>query len=241
LTLMTRPTFFLGGVIALVLRDPRSLTRHLLPVALAVTVGAVIAMPWIARNWMVLGRPIFISTGFEDVWKGNNPAASGSSYLSSGDEVFSTMSPAMRMRMSVASELELSDVFADEVVSFIRAQPTEFASLLARKFFYFWWFSPQSGLLYPPHYLVAYQIYDAVVLGCAAIGALSIARRGTAEARKLLWMLLCISLTIALVHALAYVEGRHRWGIEPLLLLLSAQGLFTLLPHLRVRGRETMT
>jgi hypothetical protein len=41
-------------------------------------------------------------------------------------------------------------------------------------------------------------------------------------------MLLSISLTLAVVHALSYVEGRHRWGIEPLLLLLTARGLFVL-------------
>jgi hypothetical protein len=40
----------------------------------------------------------------------------------------------------------------------------------------------------------------------------------------LLGTILAISFTVAVLHALSYVEGRHRWGIEPLLLLLAAQG-----------------
>src|SRR2546430_9067109 len=53
-------------------------------------------------------------------------AASGSSYLASGEDVFSVMPGRMRTRLSAASELELNDVFGDEVLSFIREEPTEF-------------------------------------------------------------------------------------------------------------------
>lgn len=241
LTLMTRPTFFLAGVVALAVRNRRLVLAQLAPAVVAVSLAVVIATPWIARNWLILGKPIFISTSFEDVWKGNNPFASGSSYLASGDEVFTMMSPRMRTRMSTASELELNDVFADEVIAFITEQPGEFASLFARKFLYFWWFSPQSGLFYPAQWLTAYQVYDAIVLSLAVAGSVAIVRTGSPEAKRLLWMLLWISLTITLIHALAYVEGRHRWGIEPLLLLLTAQGVFAVAPYLRVRVRATST
>ena len=37
-----------------------------------------------------------------------------------------------------------------------------------------WWASPQTGLLYPPEWLEAYLVYAAVVLGLAAVGAVSI-------------------------------------------------------------------
>ena len=72
-------------------------------------------------------------------------------------------------------------------------------------------------------------------------------RKVTPEARNLLVMLFAISLTLAVIHALAYVEGRHRWAIEPLLLLLTARGFFAaggtlrsvvLAHHLRVLGPE---
>jgi hypothetical protein len=60
-----------------------------------------------------------------------------------------------------------------------------------------------------------------------------IVRNGSTDARQLLATLAAVGLTLAALHALAYVEGRHRWGLEPLLLLLSARGMITSLSSLR--------
>ena len=142
----------------------------------------------------------------------------------------------------MASELELNDVFGQEVVEFVTQRPEEFVALSARKFVYFWWMSPQAGLLYPPSWLAAYGLYAAVILTFAAFGALAILRGGSPQERSLLGMLAAISFVLAVIHALSYVEGRHRWAIEPLLLLLTARGFFAvarvfrspvLLDHLR--------
>jgi hypothetical protein len=234
LNLMSRPTFFIAGVVGMVLQlGRRPATRRIVSVGLAMLVSVTIALPWVGRNWLVLGQPVFISSGLEDVWKGNNPAASGSSYLASGQDVFTFMPTAMRARLRTASELELNDVFGAEIVEFVQHHPGDFLSLLGRKFYYFWWFSPQSGLLYPSSWLTAYQVYDALALGFAVLGTVWIVRRGSPDARRLLGLLLAISLTIAALHAMSYVEGRHRWGVEPLLLLLTAQGIFVLGRYLR--------
>ncbi|HEV7665428.1 MAG TPA: hypothetical protein VGQ62_17995, partial [Chloroflexota bacterium] len=102
---------------------------------------------------------------------------------------------------------------------------------------YFWSLSPQAGLLYPPAWVSAYEIYAITVYAFAIVGALAIVRSGTTEERNLLGMLLTIGLGLAVVHALAYVEGRHRWGIEPLLLLLTARGVFSVAGALFVPTR----
>jgi hypothetical protein len=225
-SLMSRPTFFLAGLAASAvhwLGRPRRLGQMLVPVVVAL----VIATPWVVRNWTILGRPVFISTSLEDVWKGNNPAASGSSYLADGRDVFAAAPPEVQARFQQAGELELNDVFGREVLAFVIAQPREAAGLVVRKFFYFWWLSPQAGLFYPASWLSAYAAYAAVILIFAAIGALAIVRGGSGQERRLLSVLAAINLTIALLHSLAYVEGRHRWGIEPLLLLLTARGIFS--------------
>ena len=57
--------------------------------------------------------------------------------------------------------------------------------------------------------------------------------RRLARGCALLGILVAISLTLAMVHALSYVEGRHRWGVEPLLLLLTARGIFVMAGWLR--------
>jgi hypothetical protein len=232
LTLMSRPTFFLAGLAGLAFRW-RGARHILVPVLAAVVVGGVLATPWVARNWALLGRPVFISTSLEDVWKGNNPSASGSSYLPSGQDVFATASPELQRRFAQGNELALNDVFAQEVVDFVSTQPGDFAALVARKFVYFWWFSPQMGMFYPASWLAAYEMYAITIYAFAIVGAVAIVRRGNSEQRNLLGMLLAIGLTVAVVHALAYVEGRHRWGIEPLLLLVTAHGVFAVASTLR--------
>jgi hypothetical protein len=204
-------------------------------------VSVAVAAPWVGRNWILLGRPVFISTSLEDVWKGNNPAATGSSYLASGQDMFTIMPTELRTRLRAASELELNDVYGAEVLAFVRDRPDQFVVLVAQKFVYFWWFSPQSGLFYPAQWLTTYQVYDAIVLAFGVLGSVWIARVGSPEARRLLVLLITISLTISALHALAYVEGRHRWGVEPLLLLLTAQGLVAAATHLRVRARASET
>lgn len=225
LNLMTRPTFFVAGLMAMALRW----LRHESParrVLLAVAIAGLVALPWVARNWAVLGQPVFMTTSLEDVWKGTNPRASGSGLLPGGRDVLSALPPAFAQRLEAVSELELNNLFGAEVVEFATHDPGALASLTVRKFFYFWWASPQQGLLYPAQWLHAYQLYAAVILGFGLIGAVSILRGASTDARSLLATIAAVSLSLAVVHALAYVDGRHRWGVEPLLLLLTAQGVF---------------
>jgi hypothetical protein len=234
-TLMSRPTFFVAGVAALGVRWLAN-RRRAMAVLVALAVALMVALPWVVRDWAVLGRPVFISSSFEDVWKGNNPTASGSSYLPNGQDVFAAASPELKARFTQATELQLNDVFTQEVVGFVSQHPGDFIGLTARKFVYFWWSSPQMGLLYPPIWLTAYQGYALVIFGFGVVGIFSILRRGSADERQLLGVLAAISLSLAVIHALAYVEGRHRWGVEPLLLLLTARGIFVVAGSLRNAG-----
>ena len=232
LNLMTRPTFFLAGLAALIVRW---LARHtsLRQIVAVTLIGAAIGTPWVARNWLFLGRPLLMSTSLEDVWKGNNPISNGSSYVGPGQSVFDAAPVELRERIWHSDELQLNDMFASETASFIREQPEQFASLFARKFAYFWWFPQPVGALYPANWLAAYKAYAVVMYAFAAIGVVGIVRNGSTDARQLLAMLTAVGLTLATVHALAYVEGRHRWGLEPLLLLLTARGMVASLSGLR--------
>jgi hypothetical protein len=223
LCLMSQPTFFLAGVAALLVQATIS-RRRLVTVALPLSVAVLVASPWVARNWAIFSGPVFTSTAFEDAWKGNNPLASGSSLLPNGEPVLDAAPAGLQVRIQQANELQLNNLFASEIAEFVGRQPLTFATLTAKKFGYFWWASPQTGLLYPSTWASAYQTYFAVMLALGMVGALVILRSGNAEQRHVLAVLAAISISIAMVHALTYVEGRHRWGLEPLLLILSAQG-----------------
>jgi hypothetical protein len=234
LSVMTRPTFFVAGVAAFAVRG---LSRHLTMRSLAgiVALAILVPLPWLARNWLVLGQPTLISTSFEDVWKGNNEFASGSSYVAPGTTVFDVAPTHMRQRIMAADELQANSIFQEETLEFVQQHPAAFGSLVVRKFLYFWWLPQQAGALYPPAWLMGYQAYAGVVLGFAAVGAAGIVRSGKAEERAMLITLLTVGMTLATLHALAYVEGRHRWAIEPLILLLTARGIFSSVSWMRLR------
>jgi hypothetical protein len=224
LCLMSQPTFFLAGVAALGLHI---VTRrnNVGGIAATLCIAALVAAPWVARNWAIFGRPVFISTALEDVWKGNNPIASGSSLLPTGEAVLSAAPVALQLEFAQADELQLNDIFSSEIVNFVRENPGDFAALTVRKFGYFWWVSPQTGLQYPVTWSGSYQAYFVVLAALTALGAVRILRDGNSDERHILVLLAAISLTIAVIHALTYVEGRHRWGVEPLLLIVSARGI----------------
>ena len=226
LNLMTRPTFFLAGLSALAVRwlVRRSSLRQLVAV---VAVALAIGMPWLARNWVFVGRPLFISTSFEDIWKGNNPMSNGSGLLAGGEGVFDTAPIELREQIQDSDELQVNDAFAHETLTFIEQRPVQFAGLFARKFVYFWWLPAQAGQLYPTGWLTAYEAYAIAMYAFATLGVIGILRQGNAEERNLLATLAAIGMAVALIHALAYVEGRHRWGVEPILLLVTARGILS--------------
>jgi len=44
------------------------------------------------------------------------------------------------------------------------------------------------------------------------------------DARRMTWLLLVFLIVVAFLESLYYVEGRHRWAVEPMLLVLSGAG-----------------
>lgn len=111
-------------------------------------------------------------------------------------------------------------------MKFIRSSPTQALHLYGRKLLSFFWFSPQTGLLYPAAYTRGYQWYYAGMAALALLGLWSL-RRHLARPPMILPILFVAS--IALYQSLYYVEGRHRWTVEPVLLLFAAQGSLTTL------------
>jgi len=224
LNLMTRPTYFLAGVVTWAMPATRHHGARRSVVA-AVCVAVLVATPWIVRNWVLLGEPVLMSTSFEDIWKGNNDAANGSSYVAPDTTVFDVAPARFQQRVWAADELQVRAVFAEETAEFVRGHPEQFVALAARKFVYFWWLPVEAGLLYPARWLTAYQAYAVVIYAFATLGAIGILRDGRSQERELLLTLASVGLTLAVLHALAYVEGRHRWGMEPLILLVAARGI----------------
>jgi hypothetical protein len=183
-------------------------------------VALAVCAPWSIRNSLLLGQPVLVSSeASEWLWRGNNPAATGSSYTRDGRRMLDAAPPAFQASIYAATEAERVRLYRDAALSFVGDHPLEATSLYLRKLKAFWWSSDTTGLLYPPEWLAGYYAWSAAILLLAVVGALKARRRPE------LGLVLLVLAVSALTQALFYVEGRHRLAVEPLILVVSGIGL----------------
>jgi 4-amino-4-deoxy-L-arabinose transferase-like glycosyltransferase len=214
-------------LLAVATRQSRAVViRNLVVVALC---SAAIIAPWTVRCSLLHHRFVFLlTTDSEDFWEGNNPYATGHGYVDAGHSILTTLSPEEQRDLArQPNEVAQADWFATQSRAFIRADPMAFLRLNLLKLFHFWWFAPQNGVLYPKAWLLLYMIYYVVALLLAALGVWRITQRGP-PATQLGWLIGLFLLALSGLQSLYYVEGRHRWAVESLLLALSGGGIAVL-------------
>lgn len=203
---------------------------------LALGMGIVVG-PWVVRNCVVHQQftPwVNTTTGFL-LWLGNNPRASGSAHDATGQPLLISAGQELLRRARQHDELGQKAFFEQEAWRFIRETPDAFLRLMVMKFWQFWTTAPQRGLRYPRWYRMGYTAYYVAIASLALIGFAGWWRDPPmAQTRGALVVMGLLALTVSLTHSVFYVEGRHRWGVEPLLLLLASGGLWALAR--RVRG-----
>ena len=214
-------------LIAMTSRDGWPSAINTIVVAGATTL--IVILPWSIRDSMVHHRGLFlISTTGEDFWDGNNPYATGHSYIDAGHTVIDTLPLAERAELEGQSdEIAQSQWFMNRATAFIKANPSQAARLTFVKFFHFWWFAPQTGARYPDSWRQLYMVYYVAVVLLASVGVLWLARTG-GPAIRLALLVGAFMLGLSVVQSLYYVEARHRWAVEPMLLALSGGGLAAL-------------
>jgi 4-amino-4-deoxy-L-arabinose transferase-like glycosyltransferase len=201
-------------------------------------VAAAIIAPWTIRNTLLHHRFVFmLTTDGDDFWRGNNPKATGHSYVGPGEIVLNSLPPEeMRDLESQPNELAQADWFWRHARAFIRQHPDQFVRLTLLKFYSFWWFAPQTGVLYPGSWRALYMAYYSGVVLLAALGAWSVRRRGP-PATQIAVVIAAFLLGLSALQSLYYVEGRHRWAVEPMLIVLSGGGAAALLERRLARRR----
>jgi hypothetical protein len=118
------------------------------------------------------------------------------------------------------------DRFLEQGKGYIQGRPLDALLGWGQRLFYFWWFSPQTGLLYPPTWRLLYQGYYLLFLILCGIGLWSLSFQTSRLSWRPLSLILLASVAISLAQSLFYVEGRHRWPVEVLLIPLGCQGLW---------------
>lgn len=181
--------------------------------------------PWLIRNFIVHKEFVFISsTSGENLYRGNNPGASGTSLTAQGRSVRQLWPKEVIDKISGMDEIGQKKFLQGEALRFIKNNPLAFIKLYLKKCYYFWWFSPQSGLIYPKIYLTIYKyIYLALIAFSIFGAALALLFKGK-TIRNNAFLLMFIFISVCLTQSLFYVEGRHRWLIEPLLIIFFSYG-----------------
>lgn len=192
-------------------------------IAIGLTLAATLA-PWTIRNVFVHDRWIFMRTDAGwNWWLGNHPGSSGSSLTPSGSQAIDE-APQAREWLGLP-ELGQMDRFLEQGKRYIQARPWDALVGWGKRLFYFWWFSPQTGLLYPSGWRVIYQWYYGVFLILCAVGLYPLSVKPFSGAWRPLSLILLASVAISVAQSLFYVEGRHRWPVEVLLIPLAAEGV----------------
>ena len=197
--------------------------------AVFASVTLLVLAPWLVRNQQIFGAPLLSTTAAESFWRGNAPHSLGSSYLPDGRTVLDTADPELRRAIGGADEQGQSRAFLDAALSTMRASPLAFVGSVVRKLVLFWSFGPQTGTLYSRTQVVLYVGYYVLVMALAALGAWSLRRRQGPPGRGIAASTLAAAVvSVWVVQSLFYVEIRHRWGVEPLVLVLSAAAIVLL-------------
>ena len=188
--------------------------------------SSIVLAPWLIRNYVVHKQFVFISsTSGENFWRGNNMRATGTSYDEHKITILDLWPAAFKEKVHSLTELQQKKFFEDEALHFIRANPLAAAKLYVKKVYYFWWFSPQSGILYPKSYLAAYKYFYTILVSFFIVGvgfAIASSKRQTMESSLIL---ISVPLTICLAQSVFYVEGRHRWLIESIMMIFFSYGV----------------
>ena len=222
------PVTVLSLLLVVLLGEKGAWRRRVGQAGLVLVVLVAVNVPWAFRNYRVFDQVMLAQTNkWESFWVGNNPHASGGHYRADGSLVLKTKPPEMQAALD-ASDSELRDnrIFRRYALEYVTEQPWHFAKGLLRKAVYFWWFYPHTGVRYPAYALLGYKIIYSALLVFLAGGLWLCWRR-----RLWTWRMVYPALFVAGiygVHTLYFMEMRHRWTIEPVLILFAAVSVWAL-------------
>jgi 4-amino-4-deoxy-L-arabinose transferase-like glycosyltransferase len=185
--------------------------RWLPNLALACVVFGAMIAPWLVRNYVVFGQPVFLRSNYWfEFHMGNYHLSNGAGY--SGTHP--TVNVRVLAQYKRLGEIQFIQHDKNEAFQFVKKYPGEFLTLTGQRALWFW--NGYSLQFYgPPEWWSAWEFWPLSATGLLGlIFALTRRPRG--------WFLFLAALMIyPIPYYLAYPSVKYRHAIEPLLLLLS--------------------
>jgi len=231
LCILTRPTilsFLPLALIYIFVRKKMAWGKSIMYAVVFFAVTGSIFLPWTLRNYFV--QDMFMltrSNGPYVFWLGNNPNFSGSAMDKDGRSLFKSAPKDFQKKIERLDEIGQNNEFLKDAFAYIKKYPWGFIERTAKKFYYFWWFNPQVGMLYPKSWLYLYKLFYIFVLSGALVGIFIAFKERLFKYKGEAVLMIFILLSISLLQSLFYIETRHRWAVEPILLIFTAKGVYS--------------
>ena len=190
--------------------------------ALAGVLFAVLVSPWLIRNELVFGRPVFFRSNYWfEFHLGNYHFSNGMGYTGKHPGV----NPAELRKYAAWGEMRYVDYYKQDSFTFVRKYPAEFIDLTLHRILGFW---DGSRLIYwKPEWWEPWEFWPLSVLGW--LGLIFVFTR-----RPRGWLLFAAAIVVyPIPYYLAYPVVKYRHAIEPELLLLSVYLAFVLWGEIR--------
>lgn len=233
LCVLTRPTILLFlplSLIYILLKRKVGFRKFIISFLVFFILAGSVFLPWTMRNYFVQKELVLTrSNGPFVFWLGNNPNFSGSATDKSGRSLFKLAPKEFQKEIENLDEMGQNRKFLSTSLDYIKEDPFAFTKRIFMKFFYFWWFTPQAGAAYPGQWFISYKVFYSFLLffGLAGIFFTYLKTNRCIETKA--DMLIFIFLAISFTQSIFYIETRHRWAIEPLFIIFSAAGIYSVL------------
>jgi 4-amino-4-deoxy-L-arabinose transferase-like glycosyltransferase len=193
----------------------RALRSWLAPMMLAAVLFAVLVSPWLIRNELVFGQPVFFRSNYWfEFHLGNYHYSSGRGF----NDKHPGVNPLEFQKYAAWGEMRYIDYYKQDSFAFVRQFPSEFVDLTLHRTLWFW---DGSVLIYwTREWWKAWEFWPLSALGwLGLLFALTRRPRG--------WLLFSAALIIyPIPYYLAYPTPKYRHAIEPEILLLSVYFAF---------------
>jgi hypothetical protein len=217
----------IGGALLLsaIQRRDRSRVLALCAAALA---AAVIITPWTYRNYVVHHRLVPIRDSFgKELWMGNNPNATGTSYAAGGEtEITYAFPPRAFELRGRAPEADIMTAMMAEALQYIRAEPVAFVRRTAKKIWWFWTVAPDDLVRSrlggeSLRFRGVQTVYWVGLAVLAAVGLMA-----GRLSREYGWLLVLYLATYSAIYGVTHVgQARYRGEMEFIFIPLAALGL----------------